>query len=84
MADKCKHDPEGELYDYVEKVQREIKYDTYSGCFNCGMWQGICDRWERNEKNGRWKKRMGGRCQYQGVLVRAVGAIWGCHGVEFI
>ncbi len=83
MADRCTYSFADELGAYMERVRREIKYEAYSGCWDCGVPQGICNQWVKDASNGRWKRRRGVRCQYPGVLVRAVVAIWGRVGEPF-
>jgi len=80
MADRCPYDVGGGYWKCMERVRTEIRFKKFSGCFGCGLWQGICHRWVRNPSNARWQRRSGVRCQYSGVLVRAVVAIWGEKG----
>jgi single-stranded DNA-specific DHH superfamily exonuclease len=83
MADRCTYSCASKLKEYMDTVRTQIKYDPYSGCWECGVWQGICNGWEKNVNNGRWKKRSSGKCQYAGVLIRAVVAIWASVGDMF-
>lgn len=58
-------------------MQSTIRFDKYSGCFNCGAPQEICNRWESNGRRG-WVRRIGGECQFSGVMA---GALYGIkHG----
>lgn len=51
--------------------------DEYSGCGKCGIPQGWCNRFEGIEGDeGRFRLRRGGYCQYGGVLVRTLAAMW--------
>jgi hypothetical protein len=83
MADRCTSGSAEGMQVYMERIRKEIKYETYSGCWECGVWQGICNKWEKNDSNGRWRRRGGSSCQYAGVLVRAVVAIWTSVGEAF-
>lgn len=84
MANRCPYDVDGEFWTCMERVRTGIRFERFSGCFGCGLWQGICDRWGRNPANSRWQRRSGVNCQYPGVLVRAVVAIWGEKGRCFV
>jgi len=57
---------------FKEKVQ----WARFSGCFECGLPQEICSRFEANIGQGGWRIRVDGRCQYAGVLVGAVFSVW--------
>ena len=47
----------------------------YSGCFDCGMPQGICQRWERVKGDkGRFQRTGKERCQYKELLMRVWAA----------
>lgn len=83
MADRCPHDIGGEIWKGMERLRGEIKYERYGGCFKCGLWQGICQGWAKNPANARWQRREGVKCQYPGVLVRAIIAIWGVKAEVF-
>ena len=52
-------------------MEKDIKFEKFSGCFWCGVPQEICNRWEENE-NGRYRRAKGKDCQYSGVLVAGV------------
>lgn len=51
MADKCPHDVGREIWIGMERLSVAITYEKYSGCFECGLWQGICQSWVRNPAN---------------------------------
>ena len=79
--------PESRLVkEFIDRVQKKIKYEDYSCCFPCGLPQEICNRWESNGQ-GRWKQVAGQVCQYKGVVMgglfglvyrgdKAVGRRW--------
>lgn len=56
---------------------RGMKLERYSRCFDCGVPQSICHKWEEDTAKGagRYKKRRGGECQYKGVVFRSVMAM---------
>lgn len=54
-----------------EEMFRKKRFERYSGCFYCGLPQGLCDRWAATDDDGgRFARAEGGSCQYEGVLVR--------------
>ena len=55
----------------IHQLEKEIKFERFSGCFWCGVPQEICNRWEQSE-NGRYQRVKGRECQYAGVLMAAV------------
>jgi RecQ family ATP-dependent DNA helicase len=61
--------PESEqAKEMIKKVEDQIEFEKFSGCYWCGVPQEICNRWEDNGR-GRYQRAEGGHCQYQGVLV---------------
>jgi len=60
----------------VTLFEEKVQWARFSGCFECGLPQDICHRFEANINQGGWRKRVDGTCQYAGVLVRAVFSIW--------
>jgi RecQ family ATP-dependent DNA helicase len=62
----------------TEQIQalNGIKFERFSGCFDCGVAQKICTRWEEvQEGNSCFKRVDDGVCQYQGVVRPVVAAI---------
>jgi RecQ family ATP-dependent DNA helicase len=51
----------------IRTIEEQIKFESYSGCFWCGVPQEICNRWERNSY-GRYQRAKDRDCQYRGVL----------------
>ncbi|KAM7210561.1 hypothetical protein V8F06_014061 [Rhypophila decipiens] len=44
--------------------------DRFSSCFSCGVPQALCNQWKEEEGDGgRFQQVLGGRCQYQGLLI---------------
>ncbi len=79
----CREAAAPRLREYISRAKREIMWERYSGCFRCGAAQRICESWEEVGGNGGWRKVAGERCQYEGVLVEAVIAIWYWQGERF-
>lgn len=48
-----------------DDLRQRIRYDRFVACFDCGIAQEICDRWESSGNAGGWKKQPGQRCQYR-------------------
>ena len=69
---ECPQEEAREIEEYVQDASRGIRYERYSCCYHCGIPQGICERWVQKEEQGWWVQQDKGRCQYSGVLVRAV------------
>jgi len=59
----------------IDMMADLIQWERFSGCFQCGVPQAICEGFE-NAVDGGWKKRYGGVCQYQGVLFASMASIW--------
>lgn len=55
-------------------MEKEIKFEAYSGCFWCGVPQEICNRWESNGQ-GRYQRVKGESCQYKGVLIAGLAGL---------
>lgn len=47
--------------DWMIQMRRQIRYERYSGCFQCGMPQSICTGWQDGQ-----------RCPFRGVLIPIV------------
>lgn len=71
---------------FTKEMKREVKWAPFSGCWGCAMPQGICETWQRDETNGRFKWSEGRnvwRCQYRkGALMEAVAMVWMMAGDE--
>jgi superfamily II DNA helicase RecQ len=65
---RCWRPESRDVRDAIKTVEEQIKFESYSGCFWCGVPQEICNRWERNSQ-GRYQRAKDGQCQYQGVVV---------------
>lgn len=51
----------------VEYFQKNIKFDKYSGCFQCGLPQSFCSKWTEFEI-GKYRLDKSKECQYPTVL----------------
>ncbi|KAL8300987.1 hypothetical protein RB593_003818 [Gaeumannomyces tritici] len=60
----------------IERLQGDIRWEAYSGCFDCGMPQAVCRRFEEVGSTGGFRRKEDGWCQHAGVLVRAVAVMW--------
>ena len=66
-----------------KEVVQNRSWAPYSGCYECGMPQSVCESFRRDEeRGGHFKQRNGVRCQYEGVLIGVLGAIWTRYGDE--
>ena len=82
--DEC---PEQEQALVVEEVKalEGIRFQAYSGCYECGVAQQICTRWDEVREGTRKFERVdGGVCQYRGVVRDAVAAIMIAGPVEVV
>ena len=70
----------------IQTMTRELfgkrRMARFSGCFYCGLPQGLCDRWEEDGDGGRFREARGRGCQYKGVLVRMYVGLRARHGDE--
>jgi hypothetical protein len=50
---------------------RKKQFESFTGCFDCGMPQWICQRWRvMDDDGGRFERVQEGYCQYKGLLLR--------------
>ena len=66
----------------VGEIKRRIRWERYSGCFECGLPQSRCSRFEGVGETGGYRMVRGKQCQYGGVLVQAVVSMWGVEGAR--
>jgi hypothetical protein len=72
---QCSHPQRKAFQDQVSLFRREIKFARYSGCFECGMPQQVCQKWERVARG--FARRPGGECQFGSLLMEAgAGLLW--------
>ncbi|KAK3983828.1 hypothetical protein QBC44DRAFT_390842, partial [Cladorrhinum sp. PSN332] len=79
--EECTEEDSGVIREAVERVRGKIRWEKYSGCFDCGIPQGICERY-RAKVDGGYERVRGGRCQYGRVLIESVVSMWGANGGE--
>lgn len=58
-----------------DQMKRGIRFANYSGCFNCGTPQSICQRWQAQESGGKWMRIRDGPCQYGSVVFESMASI---------
>ena len=58
------------------------QWATFACCYSCGVPQAICESFTSSPDGGR-RKKVGGKCQYNGVLIRSVACIWSRWGEQF-
>jgi len=68
---------ERRFFEGVLRIIEQIKFERYSGCSFCRVPQKVCHLWEEDKVRGpiMFKRRMGGKCQYEGVLLPIAAAI---------
>lgn len=71
---RCWRAESQQVKEMIEKVEQEIQFERFSGCFWCGVPQDICNRWEENGRGG-YQRAAGGDCQYHGVLIGSLMGI---------
>lgn len=79
--EECPRESAKSVREGVKYMQKEIVWEKYSGCFECGLPQTICNRWEESGDGGSWARGREG-CQFSGVLIRSVASIWVGAGEE--
>ncbi|KAK6591445.1 hypothetical protein H4I95_12198 [Botrytis cinerea] len=73
--DKCV-DPEQELVRTEVQALQQIQFQEYASCYDCGVAQQVCTRWEEiPEGNRKFERIQGGVCQYEGIVRPVVAAI---------
>lgn len=81
LAD-CTEADAGEVRAGVEKMKALARWEMYSCCFDCGVPQAICDSFESSVDGG-WRKKAHAECQYQGILLASITALWARWGELF-
>lgn len=64
----------------VGQVKRVVRWEAYSCCFDIGVPQAMCERYETRAPGGGFRRVEGRACQYRGVLIRAMVSMWGARG----
>lgn len=58
-----------------KEVWTKQRMERFSGCWECGLPQKICEQWRAVEGDkGRWQRLEDGVCQHGGLLIRVLGA----------
>jgi superfamily II DNA helicase RecQ len=79
---RCWRQESRSVKEKIKTMEEQIRFESYSGCFWCGVPQEICNRWEENGR-GRYQRARNGYCQYQGVLIGGlIGVALGSKEVE--
>jgi superfamily II DNA helicase RecQ len=71
----CTQEGSDDVRGGVRELQARLQWARYSCCFDCGVPQAICTSYTERLDAG-WDKIPGARCQFAGVLVPLVIAIW--------
>ena len=73
--DQCV-DPEQELVRTEVQALERIQFQEYASCYDCGVTQQVCTKWEEiQEGNRKFKRIQGGVYQYAGIVRPVVAAI---------
>ena len=82
--DECV-DPEQELVRTEVQVLQRIQFQEYASCYDCGVTQQVCTRWEEiREGNRKFERIKGGVCQYEGIVRPVVAAIMVAGPLEVV
>jgi RecQ family ATP-dependent DNA helicase len=82
--DKCV-DPEQELVRTEVQALQQIQFQEYASCYDCGVTQQVCTRWEEiREGNRKFERIKGGVCQYEGIVRPVVAAIMVAGPLEVV
>jgi RecQ family ATP-dependent DNA helicase len=82
--DKCV-DPEQELVGTEVQALQQIQFQEYASCYDCGVTQQVCTRWEEiQEGNRKFKRIEGGVCQYEEIVRPVVAAIMVAGPLEVV
>ena len=69
-------DEEQELVCEEVKALQSVRFQQYASCYDCGVAQQICMRWEEiREGNKKFERIKGGVCQYDRIVRPVVAAI---------
>jgi superfamily II DNA helicase RecQ len=69
-----------EAYRLAVKMERFLRRgrvtEAFGCCLGCFVPQELCDGWEENGEEGGWKRVMGGKCQYRGIIISTIAWVW--------
>ncbi|EYE90190.1 uncharacterized protein EURHEDRAFT_489592 [Aspergillus ruber CBS 135680] len=66
---QCPHGNQTAAKPWFLHVRRHIKYAPFSGCFQCGLPQMICQQWKEKSQ-----------CTYRGVMISMIAMMVHGHG----
>jgi RecQ family ATP-dependent DNA helicase len=67
------------------KVLEDIRFEPYAGCFDCGVAQSICSKWDEVREGKRcFQRNPEGVCQYQGIVRPVVASIMIAGPLEIV
>jgi superfamily II DNA helicase RecQ len=75
----CEREGAKEIQAGMEAFEKMKRWALYSCCFPCGLPQAVCQSFEMDITTGGYRKQRGVECQFAGVLVATVMAIWVRH-----
>jgi len=82
--DECV-DPEQELVCTEVQALQRIQFQEYASCYDCGVAQQVCTRWEEiREGNRKFERIPGGICQYEEIVRPVVAAIMVAGPLEVV
>jgi hypothetical protein len=82
--DECLDDEQALVVAEVHALEG-IRFQAYAGCYECGVAQQICTRWDEvREGTQKFERVDGGVCQYRGVVRSAVAAMMVAGPVEVV
>jgi RecQ family ATP-dependent DNA helicase len=82
--DECV-DPEQELVRTEVQALQQIQFQEYASCYDCGVTQQVCTRWEEiREGNRKFERIEGGVCQYEEIVRPVVAAIMVAGPLEVV
>ena len=82
--DECPDELRGLVVEEVGVLQ-SIRFERFAGCYDCGVAQKICMRWEDVREGDRCFQRIeDGVCQYRGIVQSVVAAVMIAGPLEMV
>jgi superfamily II DNA helicase RecQ len=78
---QCQHPDAQKVQDFVRQSRRCVKWDKYSCCWECGVPQAICERYEPHGEQARLfqlRRGMKVACQYPDTVIPMTAALLLC------
>ncbi|KAL8991690.1 MAG: hypothetical protein Q9169_007742, partial [Polycauliona sp. 2 TL-2023] len=66
---QCQHEDSRPSQKVYQATRQRIRYERYSCCFQCGLPQGLCQRYEQRASQGFWELIPGRDCQYSEIAL---------------